>query len=289
MRYRRRIAGDPPFLTRRWRRRRSHSRVSMSAPAPATICAGRENHPAVRWTASLELHPGRSSSGSAASATRSAMGSGSNSRAICARRLNKVTGARRCLASASGNSRPMAPWPTCCSTWISESPGFIRMSAAARATRGPTCSRQRSPRAAIPVLSTTTRHAGRLRLPGDRRAVVPDAEGSGAFAHHRIPLHRQTGDKKFAGTATPACQRGARHLSRSSTSTITASCLACATRSMWLPPTPVAAAAAAPAPAAARSYLVFFDWDKATLTDRARQIVKEAAETRRACSTRGSR
>jgi OOP family OmpA-OmpF porin len=39
-------------------------------------------------------------------------------------------------------------------------------------------------------------------------------------------------------------------------------------------PTPVAA----PAPAPARSYLVFFDWDKATLTDRAQQIVKEAAD-----------
>jgi OmpA-OmpF porin, OOP family len=40
------------------------------------------------------------------------------------------------------------------------------------------------------------------------------------------------------------------------------------------PPAPIAA----PAPAPARSYLVFFDWDKATLTDRARQIIKEAAE-----------
>jgi OOP family OmpA-OmpF porin len=39
-------------------------------------------------------------------------------------------------------------------------------------------------------------------------------------------------------------------------------------------PVPVAA----PAPAASRSYLVFFDWDKATLTERARAIVKEAAE-----------
>jgi OmpA-OmpF porin, OOP family len=29
----------------------------------------------------------------------------------------------------------------------------------------------------------------------------------------------------------------------------------------------------------ARSFLVFFDWDKATLTDRARQIVAEAAST----------
>ncbi|HXT81067.1 MAG TPA: OmpA family protein [Acetobacteraceae bacterium] len=41
---------------------------------------------------------------------------------------------------------------------------------------------------------------------------------------------------------------------------------------------PVAPApAAVPAAAAARSYLVFFDWDKATLTDRARQIISEAA------------
>jgi len=43
-----------------------------------------------------------------------------------------------------------------------------------------------------------------------------------------------------------------------------------------MPPAP--APIAAPAPAPSRSYLVFFDWDKATLTDRARQIVKEAAE-----------
>ncbi len=46
------------------------------------------------------------------------------------------------------------------------------------------------------------------------------------------------------------------------------------------PPPPVMAPMAAPAPAIApaRSYLVFFDWDKATLTERARQIVKEAAD-----------
>jgi len=44
-------------------------------------------------------------------------------------------------------------------------------------------------------------------------------------------------------------------------------------------PVPVAPPAqAAPAPAPARSYLVFFDWDKATLSDRARQIIKEAAD-----------
>ena len=40
------------------------------------------------------------------------------------------------------------------------------------------------------------------------------------------------------------------------------------------PPPPAPAPVAAPA----RSYLVFFDWDKATLTDRARQIIHEAAD-----------
>ena len=43
-------------------------------------------------------------------------------------------------------------------------------------------------------------------------------------------------------------------------------------------PAPAPVAAAVPAQTPARSYLVFFDWDKATLTDRARQIVKEAAD-----------
>jgi OOP family OmpA-OmpF porin len=42
------------------------------------------------------------------------------------------------------------------------------------------------------------------------------------------------------------------------------------------PPPPAAPIAVAPSPVS-RSYLVFFDWDKATLTDRARQIVSEAA------------
>lgn len=40
---------------------------------------------------------------------------------------------------------------------------------------------------------------------------------------------------------------------------------------------PAPAASPVPAAAAARSYLVFFDWDKAILTDRARQIVSDAA------------
>ena len=42
---------------------------------------------------------------------------------------------------------------------------------------------------------------------------------------------------------------------------------------------PVAVAPQAPAPA--RTFLVFFDWDRADLTDRARQIIAEAAEASR--------
>ncbi|MCR0981370.1 OmpA family protein [Roseomonas populi] len=43
-------------------------------------------------------------------------------------------------------------------------------------------------------------------------------------------------------------------------------------------PAPVAAQAPAAAPAPARTYLVFFDFDRADLTDRARQIISEAAQ-----------
>ncbi len=42
-------------------------------------------------------------------------------------------------------------------------------------------------------------------------------------------------------------------------------------------PAPTAAPAATPAPAVAKTYLVFFDWDKATLTSRAQQVIAEAA------------
>ena len=48
----------------------------------------------------------------------------------------------------------------------------------------------------------------------------------------------------------------------------------------YTPPAPMPAPVpvATPAPAPARTYLVFFDWDKADLTDRARQIIADAAQ-----------
>ena len=50
-------------------------------------------------------------------------------------------------------------------------------------------------------------------------------------------------------------------------------------------PRPAAAVVAAPVPAPARTFLVFFDWDRADLTDRARQIIAEAATNARTVSS----
>jgi OOP family OmpA-OmpF porin len=44
------------------------------------------------------------------------------------------------------------------------------------------------------------------------------------------------------------------------------------------PPPPPAPVLAVPAPAPSRTYLIFFDWDRADLTPRARQVVSEAAQ-----------
>jgi outer membrane protein OmpA-like peptidoglycan-associated protein len=46
-------------------------------------------------------------------------------------------------------------------------------------------------------------------------------------------------------------------------------------------PAPIVAPAVVEAPPVARTYLVFFDWNRADLTDRARQIIAEAANNAR--------
>jgi len=50
-------------------------------------------------------------------------------------------------------------------------------------------------------------------------------------------------------------------------------------------PAPAPAPVAAPAPAPARTYLVFFDWDKSTLTPRATTIIAQAASDSKTAAT----
>ena len=65
--------------------------------------------------------------------------------------------------------------------------------------------------------------------------------------------------------------------------TTTRSCSACATPSTRRRRRRRCRRAPAAAPAPARTYLVFFDWDRADLTARARQIIDEAAPTPAGC------
>ena len=127
--------------------------------------------------------------------------------------------------------------------------------------------------------------AGRPRRSCDREQrqqgnFAFQAIGGLSFPMPRVPGLSLTTEYRFFGVL-------ATRLSRSSTgqrgkapwaNTTTVSCSVSAMLSMSSPPTPLTLDTVGPAPAAARSYMVFFDWDKATLTDRARQIVKDAAD-----------
>ena len=112
------------------------------------------------------------------------------------------------------------------------------------------------PIAAVPGLSATVEYRFMDILGGEKFAAAEAPVGGGAPIHTSYELHNQFNHMFLVGlryvfNVGPAPK----------------------------PAPPAApAAVAAPAPAPTRSYLVFFDWDKATLTDRAREIVREAAQ-----------
>jgi OmpA-OmpF porin, OOP family len=89
-----------------------------------------------------------------------------------------------------------------------------------------------------------------------------------------------TGNRTYSGTATAAV--GATSTSAPGSvqfgPTYNHAILVGLRYNFGVAPPPPPAPAAVPAPAPTRSYLVFFDWDKAALTDRARQIIREAAD-----------
>ncbi len=107
-----------------------------------------------------------------------------------------------------------------------------------------------APIEAVPGLSVTAeyRYAGSLK-PDIRGDVVNPAGGLVSYGRYRFSEennHSALIGLRYAFNAAPP------------------------------PPSPVPVAA--PQQEAARTYLVFFDWDRADLTDRARQIIAEAAQ-----------
>jgi OmpA-OmpF porin, OOP family len=107
-----------------------------------------------------------------------------------------------------------------------------------------------------------------------------------------VPGLSFTAEYRFVGVAThssfPGLQEtelAARDVRFGSTTNYSHTGLLGLRYELFPPPAPTPAPAAAiappappPAPTEARTYLVFFDWDRADLTDRARQIVAEAAQ-----------
>jgi OOP family OmpA-OmpF porin len=89
-----------------------------------------------------------------------------------------------------------------------------------------------------------------------------------------------TGDRKYGATVNP----GGQSIGLKTNDQYNNAGLIGVRYTFGVRPVPVAPVAAAPAPAPARSYLVFFDWDKYNLTDRARQIIKDAADNSRKVS-----
>jgi len=110
-------------------------------------------------------------------------------------------------------------------------------------------------------------------------AAFPIVPGLAATAEYRFL--GTTGNRSYSGTATATNTAGVTRTAATNLSlgpTYNHAILVGLRYNFGVAPPPPPAPAAVPAPAPTRSYLVFFDWDKATLTDRARQIIKEAAD-----------
>jgi outer membrane protein OmpA-like peptidoglycan-associated protein len=110
-------------------------------------------------------------------------------------------------------------------------------------------------------------------------AAMPIASVPGLALTAEYRFMGLAGDRSYSATATPAV--GAAVSGSVSTSESFNHSVLLGVRYNFgqapAAPAPVAAPAAAPS----RSYLVFFDWDKSTLNDRARAIIKEAADNSR--------
>ena len=108
---------------------------------------------------------------------------------------------------------------------------------------------------------------------------VPSVPGFAFTADYRlVGIHdSSTLTGTFYNRQAPAIVTGPIHLQHEIFAHLFTVGVAYAFNAAPAPPPEPAAPVMPPAPSAARSYLVFFDWDRAELTSRAREIVAEAA------------
>jgi len=133
----------------------------------------------------------------------------------------------------------------------------------------------------------------------DSRLVIDDTDGQFAyqgiagvaFPIESVPGLALTAEYRFFGTLSPEFEITRQNYATGTTTRgkvetdNTNHSIMLGLRYAFNQPAPaapyVAPAPVAAAPAPARTYLVFFDWDRADLTDRARQIITDAAENSR--------
>jgi outer membrane protein OmpA-like peptidoglycan-associated protein len=131
-------------------------------------------------------------------------------------------------------------------------------------------------------LGTETQTKGSFAYQGILGVAFPIAAIPGFAITTEFDYLGLAGNRKYSGAAAcSACGAGGKPAigtgSITSNSNNNYSFLVGVRYNFGVAPPPPPPPVAAPIPAPARSYLVFFDWDKYSLTDRARGIIKEAA------------
>ena len=130
----------------------------------------------------------------------------------------------------------------------------------------------------------TAANGSRLDIDGDEGNFAYQAIVGAAFPIQSVPGLAITAEYRFMGTlghdidGTVTAANGARSRGTFEADNFNHSIMFGVRYNFGRTAAPVAAAAAAPAPA--RTFLVFFDWNRADLTARARQIIGEAAQAR---------
>jgi outer membrane protein OmpA-like peptidoglycan-associated protein len=108
-------------------------------------------------------------------------------------------------------------------------------------------------------------------------AVLPGLALTAEYRFMQITGNEKNGLSVVGGYPTGSAVPGTLKTGQESLNIVTVGMRYALFPAVMMAPAPTPAPMASPAPAAAKTYLVFFDWDKYSLTPRATQIIAEAA------------